>query len=581
MESDFELKKKIIISEEQENQTPYFIKNNTSFNIQRNQEKIKSNSNPKKNCNLLPLTAYKEYFKTCIKYNDFTKNRKNEDLNKIYLKCRNKYQSYVTNIKNSHGLKLHGSKSFENIPLKIFNNNYILNTSNISKELQDKGLEYFFPYYESNNLQKSDDGEKIKLTPIPYKNRNLIDDEIEKSNILTAERSAVFMRRLEYTHLIKKNKLKDIDNPEYSKTSMNLTNKLCLLKGAVLIIEDWWKNILIKKAIKEKKEKQDKKNQKINCKIITDNNDLEYSINFTQSNQINYNKNNNNILKVNKINNINNNINNNRKQKYTNLYLSGQKMYKYNSVKGPRKLKVIKYDYNTHKNYTNNTSTEYNIVTKINNNHNREIYIKDKIIKQKYNNDNNKVNDSNPINFQNIINYNEINKKKNQLDNEDKNGIYIRYLTPKDLSEKVLISNNLSQNKNNKNKKIKNIGNNKSNLLLEQKKSNNNSEKKNKYQNKTDNKKKTKKIVKSRLRENSKNNNYNNTSVNNSINTDLIKKIIKENVINLKKEINKNKKNNINLNNNLLDNYNKNSKKEKRNRIKNILPLVNSKQSKK
>ena len=303
MESILNNNKNIYIHNIQD-QNSNFINGNPSF-MKQKKGKISNKSNSQKKYNFLPLSTFKEYFKSCIKYNDFTKNRKSEELNKIYLKCRNEYQSYVTDVKNSHGLKLHGTKIYENLPLNIFNDNYIINTSNISKELQYKGLEYFFPYNEYTRPQKKEYGEKIKLTPIPYKNNNLIDDEIEKNKIITAKRSAVFMRRLEYTHLIKDNKYKNIENPEYSNSLMNLSNKLCILKGAVLIIEDWWKKILVNISKKKKKEIEDSKNEKINCQIFGGKN-CEFSINFTQSN-LKYNKNETNFINFNK---INDNINN-------------------------------------------------------------------------------------------------------------------------------------------------------------------------------------------------------------------------------------------------------------------------------
>ena len=143
----------------------------------------------------------------------------------------------------------------------------------------------YINYSFSINIKE---GEKIKLTPIPYKNRNLIDSEIEKKNIITAKRSAILMRRVEYTHLIKKHKLKNLENYEYSKNLMNLTNKLCLLKGAVLIIEDWWKKIKRMRSKKKKKKGEGKKINIINYELFGKS-ELDYSINFTKPNILNEN----------------------------------------------------------------------------------------------------------------------------------------------------------------------------------------------------------------------------------------------------------------------------------------------------
>ena len=90
------------------------------------------------------LEKYKEYFKSYIHFKK-NNNIHRTNLNSIYLQFRDKYQKYITNNKNSLGLKLKGNKSFENLPINIFKNNYKINTLNISKELENKVLEYFPP----------------------------------------------------------------------------------------------------------------------------------------------------------------------------------------------------------------------------------------------------------------------------------------------------------------------------------------------------------------------------------------------------------------------------------------------------
>ena len=573
---------------------------------------------------LLPLSAYKDYFKKYIKSNNSPNIRKNDDLNKMYLKCRKKYQSYVTNKKNCHGLKLQGSKIYEKLPLNIFNDNYILNTSNISKELQNKALEYFFPYYNKNNLtNKNKSGEKIKLTPIPFKNKILIDNEIEKNNILTAKRSAVLMRRVEYTHLITQNTLKNIENPEYSREIMNLTNKLCLLKGAVLIIEDWWKEMKINKSKKKKKEivnkdkDEDKeinnnKVQRINYELFGNNN-LEYSINFTKPNVINYkNKKNNNFnyIKANKIQSnketSNNSIKKNKKIKYTNLYISGNKLCKSNSVKGIHKLKLIKDD--STKNKNNNLFTEYEIIERVNNKKKTNDNLQNTNNKRRYSNKN--INNSTSVNSNNLKiskkikdneniekNNNEIiidgNENKEKEKEKEKNK-YIRYLTPLDLSQKTLIKNKFPKNNLNKAKYPKNFSYNEETSQNSPKRINQRNKRKINLSCGTTNQNSYKKFIKhdNKNLKKRKNNNDNYTYVNNSINTDLIKKIIKESVKDLKNEIrtstNKKRKNNnlnntkINTNNNsLLFSENINSNKKANKKINTILPLVYNKQNKK
>ena len=194
-----------------------------TYNINMKTPLNTSNINNKTYLKDLYLTIpYKKYFKTYIQLLSFKKNSHNQDeLNKLYMHCRSTYQSYMTNKKYSHGLKLKGSKAFEKLPLDIFNNHYIMNTSDISKELQNEVLQYFFPFPENQKLIEENQGKKIKLTPIPYKNKNLIRSQTEKYNILQAKSSAILMRRVEYTHLIKKHKLKKIDNSEQKREIIN------------------------------------------------------------------------------------------------------------------------------------------------------------------------------------------------------------------------------------------------------------------------------------------------------------------------------------------------------------------------
>ena len=579
--------KKSISYDEEDNQNKFNSKEYSFINNKQTDKNSKSNSKnkKKKKYNLLPLSAYKQYFKRCIKSYYFSKTRKNNgDLNKIYLKCRKKYQSYVTNKKNSHGLKLHGSKIYENIPLNIFNDNYISNTSNISRELKNKALEYFFPYYDKNNISvKNKEGKKLKLTPIPYKNKSLIDDEIEKKNIIAAKKSAILMRRVEYTHLISNNKLKYTNKSEYDKVLMNLTNKLCLLKGAVLIIEDWWKNIKLNKSKKINK-KESKGIQQINYEIFGKS-DLDYSINFTKPNEINYNNTdniNNQFIKVNKIQsnkNTNNAIKTRLRIKFTNLFSSGNQFCKSNSVKGIHKLKLIKEDSKKNNNINNfinneNIPSEYEIIERINKSNNN--LQNNNKIKPKYFNDflNSTTKDN-----KNLINAKKKEEKIEEYNNElltyenEVEKEYIRYLTPLDLSEKKLIKNIFINNNLSKNK-----SQNQKNIDFKEETSQNSQKKiinRNKHKinlscgNTTQN---PKKIIKERKR-NKGNKIYNNTNVDNhSVNTDLIKKIIKESVENLKNEIEKNKnKNNKILNSNSINHIKKGK------RIKNILPLVNKK----
>ena len=193
----------------------------------------------------LTLAKYKEYFKSFIKFKRNYNNHKSH-LNAMYLQFRERYQNFVINQKNTFGLKFKGNKIYENLPLNIFKNNYIISTSNLSKELEDKSLGYLIPSGRLSPEKKVEkDKEKLKLTPIPFKNKILISGEEERKKIKEAQNSAVLMRRVEYTHYIKKNKSKNnIDN-----NAINFNDKVYILKGAIIIIEDWWKNIKYRRKI--------------------------------------------------------------------------------------------------------------------------------------------------------------------------------------------------------------------------------------------------------------------------------------------------------------------------------------------
>ena len=72
----------------------------------------------------------------------------------------------------------------------------------------------------------------MNLTPIPVKRNIYLKNEKEKKDYKNAERAAVILRRLEYTHGL--------------GDKINKEDKIIfyLMKGAALIIEDWWIKIM-------------------------------------------------------------------------------------------------------------------------------------------------------------------------------------------------------------------------------------------------------------------------------------------------------------------------------------------------
>ena len=212
--------------------------NNSSNNIlsAREKELINIFYSPiyKKPKNIFPNNYYLNQFKYLFKqytsqknknpiinYNQINNNETFHELNNIYLKSYKKLKNYFDNQLNEKGLKLEGNKKLENLPFREFNNFFQEYGNNIELKLQNQILNYFYPNDNNPKLM----GNNMQLTPIPIKKNQFIYNKKEKEDTVKAERSAVIMRRLEYTHGVGEE---------------NKKNFLYILKGAILIIEDWW-----------------------------------------------------------------------------------------------------------------------------------------------------------------------------------------------------------------------------------------------------------------------------------------------------------------------------------------------------
>ena len=196
-----------------------------------------------------PFTVikYKEYFKSFIEFKKCNSNNTTY-LKDMYLHSRDKYQKFVANINSEIGLRFEGNKNYSNLSLNTFKNDYLINTINISNELKNNTLRSIPFGKKELSLIKKLEGEKMKLTPIPFKKEAVINNREERKKIQEIKRSAVFMRKVEYTHLINNIKSKHKE-PNY------VEDKIYILKGAVLIIEDWWKKIKSKRKLMEEKKR--------------------------------------------------------------------------------------------------------------------------------------------------------------------------------------------------------------------------------------------------------------------------------------------------------------------------------------
>ena len=220
----------------------FFTAKNLKYHSYSLDNKKKANKKSSNKTNKDCKTLFKSFYKSKNKQRENNSLRNSfNDINNYYLKCQNTVQEFFLNNNNQFGLKTEGNKALENYSLdeiSIFLNKTCSYRESI---LKNKLLNYYYPKDNKNKLM----GKEMTLTPIPYKKNVFIKDKIEKENYLKAKRSAVFMRKVEYTHGLKNYKNKEIiqDKNDY----------ILIIKGAIKIIEDWWKSILIKKR-KMKKE---------------------------------------------------------------------------------------------------------------------------------------------------------------------------------------------------------------------------------------------------------------------------------------------------------------------------------------
>ena len=154
-------------------------------------------------------------------------------LEDIYVKYSNNLTKFFKN--NKKGLQLTGNKTFENLPIELFLSEIEEYKKNILQKIKNKNLTYSNP---NDNLSKQID-EKIKLTPLPSKSRLLMNSNKEINDFSYAERTAVYMRIVEYTHSLRTKEGKE----KYERLLKEEKEKiLFIMKKAVDIIQNWWLN---------------------------------------------------------------------------------------------------------------------------------------------------------------------------------------------------------------------------------------------------------------------------------------------------------------------------------------------------
>ena len=204
-------------------------------------EEIKVKSHPK---SLTSKTNYKDlinnYLKSKKNYNKlYPKGRRRNSsptyLKKIYMKNQKKLGNYFKKNKYDEGLKSEGNKSYEDISIENYINEIDSYINHIEQKLKENNLYYLYP--EEDDLIS----ERLKLSPIPSKSRILMKSDKEIQDLSSAERSAVMLRRFEYTHGFPNKNFKN----DFRILLKNKRQRIFIfLNEAALTIQRWWKQIL-------------------------------------------------------------------------------------------------------------------------------------------------------------------------------------------------------------------------------------------------------------------------------------------------------------------------------------------------
>ena len=211
------------------------INNKYDENLNTNQ-KMETQSNRKKT-NITPSyrNLINSYSLERKKYNKIYENKSRAipslNLQHTYLKNQENYDKFIKNKAYNRGLKLEGNKEYEGIPVEQYLNEIETYRENINDLIKHNDWYYIYPDENYNNANK------MKLTPLPSKSRLLMNTNKEKKDFNFAERNAVMMRRVEYTHSLITNNGK---NEEKKKLDIEREKIYLIMKSSVLTIENWW-----------------------------------------------------------------------------------------------------------------------------------------------------------------------------------------------------------------------------------------------------------------------------------------------------------------------------------------------------
>ena len=248
--------------------------------VQRNSEKIKSTKTLNKNKTKEDIDKTPtSYFKLIKELEKEEKNKKltqdlkqKEDNKKkpininqsIYSKYSKNLENYLN--QNQEDLNLYGSSKYDSLPVS----NYLKEMDNHKDRVMNRNFKE--PNPKEKDLKDSkiikilnnhvNCRDKVDLTPMAEneKERNEMKN-LEKKNFDEAERTAVVMRRMEYTNLL--NKRADFDEDEKNKEMIDNLTK------SQEIIRKFWKKFKRRQKLNEINKKKINKNRKILFEIYS------------------------------------------------------------------------------------------------------------------------------------------------------------------------------------------------------------------------------------------------------------------------------------------------------------------------
>ena len=167
-------------------------------------------------------------------------NKPNEKKPQLIEEIYNKYSSKLGKYykKNKNNISLYGSKKYEKMTIEKLLNEMESYKETILKQIKENPKLIL----GVRNFSEESNDEKMILTPMPDTQRKKIKSKKEKNEFNKAERTAVVMRIVEYTHRLKKRNNDNNSNDEVRNSEEDNMKVAIAMKNAVDTIERCWIN---------------------------------------------------------------------------------------------------------------------------------------------------------------------------------------------------------------------------------------------------------------------------------------------------------------------------------------------------